>query len=137
MNTQQKAQVEKAILKITDAYFEVCRQLDAGEFMSFFADAAGLFVVENGVIYPSRKAFYDEYIAGFFAEAVKLNPVWEERHVFPFSLEAAMVTGIFRYDALLRSGDAVGGRNACTFVFTKVGERWQIIHVHESSILAE
>lgn len=134
MNAEQRAGVEKAVVAATDEYFKVASRLDMSGFMSLFADIDGVTIAENGVIYPSRKAFYEDYVLGFFRDAAELDASCEERRVFPLAPDAALATGTFRWAARLRSGDAVGGRNAFTFVFVKVGDRWQMVHVHESTI---
>jgi len=136
MDTQQKGHIEKAIIQTLDEYFEATRRCDARGFMSFFVDTDEMTVIENEEIRPSRKVF-EEWINGFFKGVVKLDVTAEERRVFPLSLDVAVATGVFRYSAQTTSGDAVGGRNAFTFVFVKKGERWQINNVHESSLPIE
>lgn len=136
MDAAQKATVEKAIIQATDQYLEVARRRDVTGFMSFFADTAEMTVSENGMIYSSRKAF-EEFAVGFFKEMVEMDASYEERHIIPLSTDAALVTGVLRYAAKQRSGETYGGRNVFTFVFIKKGDRWQFIHVHESSVPAE
>ena len=136
IDVAQKANVEKAIIEAADQYLEVARRRDVAGFMSFFADTAEMTVAENGMIYPSRKAF-EEFAVGFFKETVEMEATYEKRQVIPLSADAALVTGILRYAAKQRSGETFGGRNAFTYVFIKKGDRWQFIHVHESSVPAE
>jgi uncharacterized protein (TIGR02246 family) len=131
MDTQQKRQIEKAVVQTLDGYFEAARRCDPDGFMSFFADE--LTVIEDQEIRPSRKIF-EEWIHEFFKGVVKLDVTPEERRVVPLSLDVAVATGVFGYSAQTMSGDTVGGRNAYTFVFVKTGERWQIHNVHESSL---
>lgn len=133
MDAQQKEHIEKAIIQTLDEYFEAASQCDARRFMSFFVETDDMTVIENEEIRPSRKVF-EEWANEFFKGVTKLDATAEERRVFPLSLDVAVATGILRYSAQTTSGDTVGGRNAFTFVFVKKGERWQIHHVHESSL---
>jgi uncharacterized protein (TIGR02246 family) len=128
--------MEKAIIQTLDEYFEAASQRDGRRFMSFFAEADDMTVIEDAEIRPSRKVF-EEWAHEFFKGVAELDATAEERRVFPLSLDVAVATGILRYSARTTSGDIVGGRNAFTFVFVKKGERWLIHHVHESSLPVE
>lgn len=136
MDAQQKGHIEKAIMQTLDEYFAAASQCDARRFMSFFVETDDMTVIEDAEIRPSRQVFGD-WVTEFFKGVAKLDASAEERRVFPLSPDAAVATGIFRYSAQTTSGDTVGGRNAFTFVFVKRGDRWQIKHVHESSLPME
>jgi uncharacterized protein (TIGR02246 family) len=135
LDTKQKANIEKAVLQTLEEYFAVIARRDVKRFLSFFVDTEDMTVIEDKEIRPSRKAF-EEFAVGFFKDIVEISVTWEERRVFPLSNEVAVATGIFRISAKMTSGDTAVIRNAFTFVFVKKGDRWQIKHVHESSMLA-
>jgi len=135
MDAAQKANIEQAIVEASDQYLEVARRRDVTGFMSFFADTAAMTVAENGMIYPSRKAF-EEFAVGFFKETVEMEASYEKRQIIPLAADVALVTGVLRYAAKQRSGETFSGRNVFTYVFIKKGAHWQFIHVHESSIPA-
>lgn len=136
MDVEQEKHIKTEVIQAFDGYFEACRQLDPCRCMSYFVDTNDITVIEDSEIRPSRQVL-EEWLYEFLKGVVKLDATLEERRVFPLSLEVAVATGIFQYSAQTTSGDAVGGRNAFTFVFVKSGERWQIKHAHESSLPVE
>ena len=136
MDIEQEKNIIEAVIQAFDGYFEACHQCDPAKGLSFIVDDNDVTVIEDSEIRPSRQAL-EEWIYEFFKSIVKLDATLEERRVFPLALDVAVATGIFRFSAQTASGDAVGGRNAFTFVFVKTGERWQIKHAHESSLIVE
>lgn len=135
MDTKQKADIEKAILQTLDEYFAVVARRDVKRFLSFFVDTEDMTVIEDKEIRPSRKAF-EEFVVGFFKDLVEISATLEERRVFLLSNEVAVASGIFRVSVKMNPGDTAVIRNAFTFVFVKKRDRWQIKHVHESSMPA-
>jgi ketosteroid isomerase-like protein len=132
MNREERAAVEKAMMDWTAEWLATNRRCDAEGMLNLFDDSDDLRHVENGVIFTY--APLADFVRGWYETTADMGLVLEESRVFPLAPEAATMTGIFRYEAKQRSGEVWAGRNAFTFVITKRGDAWKVIHGHESTI---
>jgi ketosteroid isomerase-like protein len=100
-----------------------------------FTDSEELRHAENGVLFPSYDALV-EFVEEWYQATEEMDLVGEQRAVLPLSMDAATLTGIFRYEARQKSGEVLAGRNVFTGVFVRRGGSWKLVHGHESSVPA-
>lgn len=128
----ESAIIVNTLMERTDEWGEAARNLDTEKVIDLFMNSEELWHAENGEIFPSYSAL-DKFVTDFCESTEKMDFKWVERQVFPLANDAAVMSGVFTFEAIQQSGDVFSGRNAITYVFIKRDNTWKIIHGHEST----
>jgi len=123
---------DSEVRQLLAEYFTAAERHDLSAFLALFAPGEDFTVYEDKETYDWKG--FVAFVEGFFGQVPEIAFELERCAVDPVAPGAAVATGVFRGTGKMTSGEPLVVHNAFTFVLVKLGERWRIKHVHESSL---
>jgi uncharacterized protein (TIGR02246 family) len=130
---QQKA-VEKAVLDVHAKMMDAEKSRDMDRFFSYILDSDKGCIIQDGVLYKTRKEALDAVKAGF-QRLSKVERKYDQTYVTAVSSESALLTATGTVVATTTDGQSVSSPFAVSMVFAVRDGQWKVLQGHYSTPL--
>jgi ketosteroid isomerase-like protein len=122
---------EKAVLAANAGMIAAANRLDVDAFFDYIVDSDRGLIVQNGVIFRTRREAYEAVKRGLQGLA-KIDRRLENPQVTVIAPGAALLVADGSVDATFTNGRVTNSRFAVSLVFVLRDGRWKVLHGHYS-----
>ncbi len=136
LDAEQEATIADTLLSITEAYNDVWEQLDYEQISAYHAEDFTYYrrgVVDTATQRDFEQTFHDNVATQITAYWADATDVWVE----VLGRDAGIVAFVFRGGVETPDGTKHNYDGALTYVYKRRGDKWQIVHIHESAYLPD
>lgn len=131
--TLSPATIEQAILATNAEMIAAANRLDVDAFFSFIVDTDKGMIVQNGVIFPTRRDAYEAVKRGLQGVA-SIDRRLENPQITLIDEGTALLVANGSVDATLQDGRQLHSRFAVSLVWVRRDGRWMVLHGHYSML---
>lgn len=125
--------IEQAVLAANTEMIAAANRLDVDAFFEFIIDTDRGMIVQNGVIFRTRRDAYDAVKRGLQG-VTKIDRRLENPQVTVMSPEVALLVADGSVTATLADGREMRSRFAVSLVWVRRDGRWMVLHGHYSML---
>ena len=125
------AAIEQAVLAANTEIMAAANRLDVDAFFDYIVDTDKGMIVQNGVIFRTRREAYESVKRGLQGLAA-IDRRLENPQVTVIAPDVALLVANGSVAATLSDGRAVNSRFAVSLVFVLRDGRWKVLHGHYS-----
>lgn len=129
------ATIEQQVLATNTGMIAAANRLDVDAFFDFIVDTDKGMIVQNGVIFRTRREAYEAVKRGLQG-VVKLDRRIDHPHVTVLGADAALLVGDGSATATLEDSRVMTSRFAVSLVFVRHDRSWKLLHGHYSMLPA-
>jgi hypothetical protein len=130
--TEQQVQIiTKEVTKVMNATVKGINQLNADSVFKDMSKVTFSRYINNGIIFNDYDSTYTTF-KNIYCKLKKLNVALTNEKYTVLSLNSVLFTAGFRVVSLDMNDCQSQYQGAMTCAFQKTGEKWKVIHVHES-----
>lgn len=126
-----QAAIEKAVLAAHAKMGEAERALDAEKFFAFIPDFDKGLIIQDGVLFKTRREALDTVSLGFEGIS-RIERKYDQTYVTVVSAETALLTGSGTSSMTLNDGRTFAGPFAVSMLFVLRDGQWRMLHGHFS-----
>lgn len=123
--------IEAEIQVELDHMWDAARKVDNDQMFSFFSDVLPVGFVDAGVLFPTREAIKSSFRKEF-AQLKDQDIDIRDTQIAVLAPNVAITTQCCHFANHLKDGSTLETDGAVTSVFVKEGNRWKVVHGHES-----
>jgi ketosteroid isomerase-like protein len=123
--------IEQAVLAANAEMIAAANRLDVDAFFDYIVDSDRGLIVQNGVIFRTRREAYEAVKRGLQGLA-KIDRRLENPQVTVIAPGAALLVADGSVDATFTNGRVTNSRFAVSLVFVLRDGRWKVLHGHYS-----
>ena len=132
LSTMTTDKIENEISKIFEKSIESGEKLDVNGISENINDSLKTGFIDNGLYFKT----FEELMVGFNSatqglDYQKMNV--DTKKITVLSDNYALLTAHGNYSAKVADGRILSGKFAWTFVYSKINEKWKVIHSHMSN----
>ena len=129
--TPDEAAIKKAVLKVHAQMARAEKDLDADTFFEYILDFENGLIMQDGIVFNTRKEALDAVRTGF-ERVAQIQRVYERTDVTVLSPEVALVTAKGASKVTLVDGRTFNNPFAASSVFVVRDGQWKLLHGHYS-----
>lgn len=132
LDAEQEAAIADTLLSVTEAYNDVWQQLDYEQIVAYHADDFTYY--RRGVVDTASQADFEQSFHDNVA--TQITAYWSaatDVSVKVLGRDAGIVAFVFRGGVETPDGARHDYDGALTYVYERRGDKWQIVHIHESA----
>jgi ketosteroid isomerase-like protein len=127
------AAIEQAVLAVNAEMIAAANRLDVDAFFDYIVDSDRGLIVQNGVIFRTRREAYEAVKRGLQGVA-KIDRRMENPQITVIAPGAALLVADGSVNATLADGREMNSRFAVSLVFVLRDGRWKVLHGHYSML---
>lgn len=124
--------IEKAVIEVNARMTEAANSLNAEAFFEYILDSDKGVIIQNGVIFKTRREALDAVKRGFVGIA-KLKRQIENPRVIVITPDLAVLAGEGNTIATLNDGRTITNHFAVSVIFQRNDGQWKVLQGHYSA----